>query len=83
MPWPWPRIHHAERFGVLEVSVLHKVLHLVFVVVGVLACRWVGASALFLVWWVYGLIVDEASWADLLPPPNRPTTGSISGWLWR
>ncbi|MFI6430708.1 DUF4383 domain-containing protein [Rhodococcus oryzae] len=66
---------HAELFGVFEVSVLNNVVHLVFGVVGVASCRWVGASALFLVlggiinllFWVYGLIVDEESGADFLP----------------
>lgn len=73
----------AELFGVLGVSVLHNVVHLVFGVVGVAACRWVGASALFLVLggiinlvlWGYGLIVDGGSGAAALP------TNPADDWL--
>jgi hypothetical protein len=66
----------AELLGIFQVSVLHNVAHLLIGVLGLAAGRvgtaaarnfLVGAGALYLVLWVYGLAVDEASDANFVP----------------
>jgi hypothetical protein len=74
---------HAMLFGMFEVSILHNMVHLILGVAGVAASRSVPASALFLVLggigylvlWIYGLIVDDGSGADVLP------TNPADDWL--
>ncbi|MCE6995389.1 DUF4383 domain-containing protein [Saccharothrix sp. S26] len=66
---------HALLFGVFQVSVLHNIVHLAFGVAGLALARSVRGCTLFLVvggivyllLWVYGLLVDEDSAANLLP----------------
>lgn len=65
----------AMLLGVFEVSVLHNVVHLLFGVAGIGAARtWsgargflVGAGAVYLVLWLYGLLVDKTSQANFVP----------------
>ncbi|TQM31026.1 DUF4383 domain-containing protein [Nocardia bhagyanarayanae] len=69
--------HHsqAKLFGIFQVSILHNIVHLAFGVAGLLASRaanaaagfLVGGGAIYLVLWLYGLIVDEASDANFVP----------------
>ncbi|SEL00886.1 DUF4383 domain-containing protein [Rhodococcus maanshanensis] len=74
---------HALLFGMFEVSILHNVVHMVFGAAGVAASRSVAASALFLVLggigylvlWIYGLIADDGTGADVLP------TNPADDWL--
>ena len=65
----------AMLLGIFEVSVLHNVVHLLFGVAGIGAARtWsgargflVGAGAVYLVLWLYGLLVDKTSQANFVP----------------
>ncbi|MDM4718866.1 DUF4383 domain-containing protein [Micromonospora sp. WMMA1363] len=65
----------ARLFGVLQVSVLHNLVHLVFGVAGLTLSRTVtaartylvGGGAIYLVLWLYGLAVDHGSAANVLP----------------
>ena len=65
----------AKLIGLFQVSVLHNVVHLLFGVVGVAASRsWTGArrylvggGAVYLVLWLYGLLVDKESSANVVP----------------
>ncbi|MFC4018710.1 DUF4383 domain-containing protein [Micromonospora sp. GCM10011542] len=65
----------AYLFGVFQVSVLHNLLHLLFGVAGLALARTVtgarayliGGGAVYLVLWLYGLAVDHASGANVLP----------------
>ncbi|MET8779577.1 DUF4383 domain-containing protein [Nocardia sp. NPDC050713] len=69
--------HHsqAKLLGIFQVSILHNIVHLAFGVAGLLASRaanaaagfLVGGGAIYLVLWLYGLIVDEASDANFVP----------------
>lgn len=66
---------HAELFGLFQVSVLHNALHLGLGAVGLVLTRTpsssraylVGGGAAYLVLCVYGLVVDEASRANVVP----------------
>lgn len=66
---------HAELLGLFQVSVLHNVLHLVLGAAGIFLARTassarsflVGGGALYLVLWLYGLLVDQASQANVVP----------------
>ena len=65
----------AMLLGIFEVSVLHNVVHLLFGVAGIGAARTgsgargflVGAGAVYLVLWLYGLLVDKTSQANFVP----------------
>lgn len=69
--------HHSEAqlLGVFQVSALHNVVHLVFGAAGLLLSRrargaiayLIGGGAVYLVLWVYGLVVDQDSGANLVP----------------
>lgn len=66
---------HAELFGLFQVSVLHNVLHLLFGVAGIALARTasgarlvlLGGGATYLALWLYGLVVDEDSQANVVP----------------
>lgn len=72
--------HHsgAELFGVFEVSGLLNVVHLAFGVVGLAMARTfvrsraflLGGGLLYLALWVYGLLMDRASEANVVPLNN-------------
>ena len=65
----------AMLLGVFQVSVLHNIVHLLFGVAGLLLSRTdagaraylIGGGAVYLVLWLYGLVVDEASAANFVP----------------
>jgi hypothetical protein len=69
--------HHSEAMllGVFQVSILHNIVHLLFGVAGIVLSRTdsgartylVGGGVIYLVLWLYGLIVDEASAANFVP----------------
>lgn len=66
---------HAELFGVFRVSILHNAVHLAFGVAGLLLARrmasartyLVGGGAVYLLLWVYGLLVEPSSQANVVP----------------
>jgi hypothetical protein len=65
----------AELFGIFQVSVLHNLLHLVLGAAGLVLMRSPGRAKFFLVGggvaylalWVYGVAVDRASPANVVP----------------
>ena len=66
----------ARLLGLLEVSVLHNIVHLLFGVVGLAAGRstrrsarrfFVGGGLVYLVLWVYGVAVGTGSAANFVP----------------
>lgn len=66
----------AELFGVFQVSVLHNLVHLGFGAVGLAAMTatyqtarlyLLGGGALYLALWIYGLVVDQNSDANVVP----------------
>ena len=65
----------AMLLGVFQVSILHNLVHLLFGVAGIVLSRTdsgaraylVGGGAIYLVLWVYGLVVDQASAANFVP----------------
>ncbi|WP_198675938.1 DUF4383 domain-containing protein [Kribbella monticola] len=69
--------HHsdAELLGLFQVSILHNIVHLLFGIVGLLLARSVagarnyliGGGIVYLVLWVYGLVIDQASAANFVP----------------
>ncbi|MBF6244254.1 MULTISPECIES: DUF4383 domain-containing protein [Nocardia] len=69
--------HHsgAELFGVFQVSGLHNTVHLVFGVAGLAMGRTtmtartylIAGGVVYLALWVYGLVVDEESTANVIP----------------
>ncbi|GII86876.1 membrane protein [Sphaerisporangium siamense] len=69
--------HHSDAMllGVFQVSVLHNIVHLAFGVAGVVLSRtWEGARNFLIaggivygLLWIYGLIVDHDSDANLVP----------------
>ena len=69
--------HHsdAKLLGIFQVSILHNIVHLLFGVAGIVMSRTdagsrtflVGGGAIYLVLWLYGLVVDEASAANFVP----------------
>ena len=69
--------HESEAMllGIFQVSVLHNLVHLLFGVAGILLARRsdtariviVGGGVVYLVLWLYGLLVDEESGANVVP----------------
>ncbi|WP_193509455.1 DUF4383 domain-containing protein [Cryobacterium sp. BB736] len=69
--------HESEALllGIFQVSIFHNLVHLLFGILGVwLAARWswsrwylIIGGVIYLVLWLYGLIVDEASAANFVP----------------
>lgn len=69
--------HHstAALFGVFAVSVLHNLVHLAFGVAGLALATTpggarvflVGGGVVYLVLWLYGLVVDHDSAANVVP----------------
>lgn len=65
----------AKLLGLFQVSVLHNLVHLAFGIVGLLMARTAGGArtfllgggAIYLVLWLYGLVVDQASSANFVP----------------
>ncbi|WP_431901057.1 DUF4383 domain-containing protein [Nonomuraea sp. bgisy101] len=65
----------AMLLGVFQVSVLHNVVHLLFGVAGLLLARsWAGARGyliggglVYLLLWLYGLLIDQNSAANVVP----------------
>ena len=65
----------AELLGILQVSILHNIVHLAFGVLGILASRtWdlsrnflIGGGVVYLVLWIYGLLIDKESGANFVP----------------
>lgn len=66
---------HAELLGIFQVSILHNVVHLLFGVVGIALARrpssarafLVGGGAVYLLLFLYGLVVDQDSQANVVP----------------
>ena len=69
--------HHsgAHLLGVFQVSILHNIVHLLFGAAGLLMGRTavqsryflLGGGVLYLVIWLYGLLIDQASGANVIP----------------
>ena len=65
----------AKLLGLFQVSILHNVVHLLFGVAGILMSRTdsgarsylVGGGVVYLVLWIYGLVIDQASAANFVP----------------
>src|SRR5579885_629197 len=65
----------AKLFGLFQVSVLHNIVHLLFGVAGIALARTARTAAgylvvggvIYLVLWIYGLVVDQASQANFVP----------------
>ena len=66
---------HAKLLGIFQVSVLHNVVHILFGLAGLALARTpgnarnylIGGGAIYLVLWMYGLVVDDASSANFVP----------------
>lgn len=73
----------AMLLGVFQVSILHNVVHLLFGAAGLLMGRTatqsryflIGGGAIYLVLWLYGLLIDQASTANFIP------VNSADNWL--
>ncbi|MDP9006350.1 MAG: DUF4383 domain-containing protein [Actinomycetota bacterium] len=69
--------HESEAMllGIFQVSILHNLVHLGFGVVGLAMARTsplartflIGGGAVYLVLWLYGLVIDQASAANFVP----------------
>jgi hypothetical protein len=65
----------ALLLGVFAVSVLHNIVHLLFGIAGLALARTptgargflIGGGAIYLVLWLYGLVIDQASAANFVP----------------
>lgn len=65
----------AKLFGLFQVSVLHNIVHLLFGVAGIALARTARGAAgyltvggvIYLVLWIYGMVVDQASQANFVP----------------
>ncbi|MCA1672564.1 MAG: DUF4383 domain-containing protein [Actinobacteria bacterium] len=65
----------ALLLGIFQVSVLHNLVHLAFGVVGLVMARTPGAArtfligggVIYLVLWIYGLVIDLDSAANIVP----------------
>ncbi len=66
---------NAKLFGLFQVSVLHNIVHLLFGVLGLTLGRSPGTAKAFLVWggaayllfWIYGLLVNKNHEANFVP----------------
>ncbi len=69
------RESEARLLGLFQVSILHNLVHLGFGVVGLAMARTsplartflIGGGAVYLVLWLYGLVIDQASAANFVP----------------
>jgi hypothetical protein len=69
--------HHsmAKLLGIFMVSVLHNIVHLLFGIAGLAMARTFSSArmyllaggAIYLVLWIYGLVIDQASSANFVP----------------
>jgi len=69
--------HHSEAklLGLFQVSILHNIVHLLFGIVGLALARTatgarnylIGGGIVYLVLWIYGLVIDQASAANFVP----------------
>ena len=65
----------AMLLGIFHVSILHNIVHLLFGVVGLVLARTVagargfliGGGVVYLVLWIYGLLIDHDSAANVVP----------------
>ena len=65
----------ALLLGIFQVSILHNIVHLLFGIVGIALSRSVEGARNYLIWggviylvlWLYGLIIDQASGANFVP----------------
>jgi hypothetical protein len=65
----------AMLLGIFQVSVLHNVVHLLYGIAGIAVARSLGAArgylmgggAIYLLLWVYGLVVEKSSGANVVP----------------
>ena len=65
----------AMLFGVFCVSILHNIVHLLFGVAGIAMSRHadtaklflIGGGIIYLVLWIYGLLIDQASDVNFVP----------------
>lgn len=65
----------AQLLGLFAVSILHNIVHLLFGVAGLLACRTalasraflLGGGLIYLVQWLYGMVTDQHSDANFVP----------------
>lgn len=73
----------AKLLGLFQVSILHNIVHLLFGVAGLAMARTTGAARtyligggiVYLVLWIYGLIIDQASSANFV------SLNSADNWL--
>ncbi|MDF3312756.1 DUF4383 domain-containing protein [Rhodococcus sp. T2V] len=69
--------HHSQAMllGVFAVSILHNIVHLLFGVAGIAMSRHadtaklflIGGGIIYLVLWIYGLLIDQASDVNFVP----------------
>jgi hypothetical protein len=69
--------HHsgAMLLGVFQVSILHNIVHLLFGAAGIAMAReadnarlyLIGGGAIYLLLWLYGLVINQASPANFIP----------------
>jgi hypothetical protein len=69
--------HHsgALLLGIFQVSVLHNIVHLLFGIAGIAMARdpntarlyLIGGGAIYLLFWLYGLVINQASSANFVP----------------
>nr|WP_042186835.1 DUF4383 domain-containing protein [Kibdelosporangium sp. MJ126-NF4]CEL17599.1 hypothetical protein [Kibdelosporangium sp. MJ126-NF4]CTQ91174.1 hypothetical protein [Kibdelosporangium sp. MJ126-NF4] len=69
--------HHSDALllGLLQVSILHNIVHLAFGVAGLAMARTaasargflIGGGIVYLVLWAYGLVIDMDSTANFVP----------------
>jgi uncharacterized protein DUF4383 len=65
----------AKLIGLFQVSVLHNIVHLLFGVAGLAMARQavtartylLGGGVIYLVLWIYGLVINQASSANFVP----------------
>lgn len=65
----------AKLFGIFQVSILHNIVHLAFGVLGLTLGRspgtakgfLVGGGIVYLLFWIYGLIVNKSHEANFVP----------------
>lgn len=73
----------AELLGIIQVSILENIVHLLYGIAGLAMARtwdnarlyFIGGGVIYLVLWIYGLVVDKDSNANFVP------TNSEGDWL--